>query len=120
MISRRTGLVAGVGLAAGLAIGAVGSAAAASPSFDPSHRSMMNGPSFAPDASFGPGMMDGSGTTRAGMMGRGMLGSGSGAGMMASLSPADREELLAKCDAIHDAMHSALNASPGPSATPKS
>jgi hypothetical protein len=115
MIGRRTGLIAGVALATGLAIGAVGSTAAASPSFDPSHRSMMNGASFAPDASFGPGMMDGSGTTRAGMMGW-----GSGAGMMGSLSTADRQKLLDQCDEIHDAMHAALNVSPAPSSPPKS
>lgn len=115
MIGRRTGLIAGMALATGLAIGAVDSTAAASPSFDPGHRSMMNGASFAPNASFGPGMMDGSGATRAGMMGWGF-----GTGMMGSLSSEDRQKLLDQCDQIHDAMHAALNVSPAPSATPKS
>ena len=107
MINRRTGLVAGAVLAIGLAIGAVGSAAASNPTIGPGHHPMMGG-SFAPGSSFGPGMMGGWGYP--GMM--------SGSGMMGSLSPADRQKLLEQCDQIHDAMHSAYDTSPEPSASP--
>jgi hypothetical protein len=103
MSIRRTGIVAGVALAAGLAIGTVASATAANPTFDPGRHPMMGG------ASFGPGMMGG------GMMGGYGSGSGYGPGMMGNLSPADREKLLQQCDEMHDAMHESLNASPTPS-----
>lgn len=103
MTNRRTGFIAAAALAIGLAIGAVGSTAAANPTTPPGHHSMMGG-SFAPGSSFGPGMMGGS------MMG--------GSGIMGNLSDADRQKLLERCDEVHDAMHSALGASPAPSASP--
>ena len=43
MITRRTGLVAGAALAAGLAIGFAGSAMAANPTASPDYHSMMGG-----------------------------------------------------------------------------
>jgi hypothetical protein len=107
MTGRRTGLIAGCALAIGLAVGTIGSAAAAGPTTTRSHHSMMGG-SFAPGSTFGPGMMGGSGY-------QGMMG---GSGMMGNLSDTDRQKLLQQCDQIHDAMHSALEASPSP--TPKS
>lgn len=73
MITRRTGLIAGAALAAGLAIGFAGSALAANPTAAPGYPSMMGGhgmmggASFAPGSSHGPGMMGGS--YGAGMMG---------------------------------------------------
>lgn len=92
MTTRRTGIVAGIALAAGLAIGTVASASAANPSFDPGRHPMMGG------SSFGPGMMGGS-------------------GMMDGLAPADREKFLQQCDEMHDAMLKALSGSPEPTAT---
>lgn len=78
MITRRTGLIAGAALAAGLAIGLAGTVLAANPSAAPGYPSMMGGrgmmggsgwggQSFAPDSSYGPGMMGG--FNGAGMMG---------------------------------------------------
>ena len=98
MTNRRTGFIAAAALAIGLAIGAVGSTAAANPTTPPGHHSMMGG-SFAPGSSFGPGMMGGS-------------------GLMGNLSDADRQKLLERCDEVHDAMHSALGTSPASSASP--
>ncbi len=73
MITRRTGLIAGAALAAGLAIGLAGNVLAANPTAAPGYRSMMGGhgimggASFAPGSSYGPRMMGGS--YGAGMMG---------------------------------------------------
>jgi hypothetical protein len=74
MSIRRSGLIAGVALAAGLAIGTVGSSVGSNPTFDPGRHPMMGG---------------------RGMMG----GSGYGPGMMRYLSPAECDE---RRDAMHD------------------
>ncbi len=73
MITRRTGLIAGAALAAGLAIGFAGTVLAANPTAGPAlpsmmgDRGMMGGASLGPGSTYGPGMMGGS--YGAGMMG---------------------------------------------------
>jgi hypothetical protein len=105
VITRRTGLVAGAALAAGLAIGFAGSAMAANPTASPDYHSMMGG----------RGMMGGGG-----MMGGASFAPGStfGSGMMGGLSQEQRQQVLQRCDKTHDAMRDALSASPSPSTSP--
>ena len=96
MINRRTGLVAGVALAVGLAIGTVGSATAADPTASPGFGpmmgggGMMGGASFRPGATFGPGMMGG-------------------------ITEDQRQQTLEWCDRMHDALHGSASPSSGPS-----
>jgi uncharacterized cupredoxin-like copper-binding protein len=65
VITRRTGLIAGAALAAGLAIGLAGSVLAANPTAAPGYPSMMGGhgmmggATLAPGSTYGPGMMGG-------------------------------------------------------------
>ncbi len=102
MTRRRGGALLGVGIALGLAIGAVGSTLGASPAPSTGPQApwgwmmgsggMMGGWSPAPGATYGPGMMDG-------------------------VNGAARDALLKACDEMHDAMHrawSGSDASPAP------
>ncbi len=94
MITRKTGFVVGAALAAGLAIGFAGPALAANPTASPDHHSMMGGggmmggATFAPGYTFGPGMMGG-------------------------LSQEERQQILERCDQMHDAMHVSASSSAG-------
>jgi hypothetical protein len=105
MIDRRTGFVAGAALAAGLAIGLAGNVLAANPTASPGHPSVMNG----------RGMMGGHG-----MMGGASFAPGStyGPGLMGSLAPDQWQQMLERCDRIHDTMHDGQDESPSPSKTP--
>jgi hypothetical protein len=116
VIARRTGFIAGAALAVGLALGFGGSALAANPTASPDYRSMMGGhgmmsSSFGPGSAFGPGMMGGASFAS---------GSTFGPGMMGGLSQEQLQQMLQRCDQIHDAMHDSFGASPSPSTTPVS
>lgn len=112
MITRKTGFVAGAALAAGLAIGFAGSALAANPTASPGYPSMMGGhgmmggTSSAPGSTYGPGMMNGATFAP---------GSTFGPGMMGGLSPEQRQQILDRCDQIHDSMHASASPSTSPS-----
>ncbi len=95
MTRTRSGLLLGAGLALGIAVGAAGSALAASP---------------APAA----GNAAATTTPWSQMMGGWAT---SGPGMMGSIDPSQRAALLQACDEAHDAMHSWASgeASPAPS-----
>ena len=114
MTPTRGGLLLGAGLALGIAVGAAGSALAASPP-------PAGGNAGGTDTPWSQ-MMGGSGGWDAGMMG-GWASNVSpsatfGPGMMGSLGPSQRAALLQACDGAHDAMHAWASgeASPAPSA----
>ncbi len=83
MTRTRGGLLLGAGLALGIAVGAAGSALAASPA---------------------PATGNAAATTTPWSQMMGGWGS-SGPGMMGSLDPSQRAALLQACDEAHDAMH---------------
>ena len=102
MKTRRKGALVALALAGGIAIGAAGSTLAAGPTPSPSSWTQMMGGSSG-------GMMGGS---SGGMMG------GSSGGMMGGAVPGDQQAMLKQCDAMHDAMHAALEG--GSQASPSS
>ncbi len=131
------GLLPGVGLAAGIAIGAAGSAFAASPapttttspaaitSAAPSWSQMMGNSgagmmnlspssSAAPSPTFGPATMGGSASST------GAPSATFGSGMMVGLDPSQRAALYEACDAMHDAIHGAGPDEAAPTSTPAS
>lgn len=112
MTPTRGGLLLGAGLALGIAVGAAGSALAASPA-----------PAGGNAATTTPWtqMLDGSGGWGAGMMGGWASNVAPSAitrpGMMGSLDASGRAAVLQACDEAHDAMHAWASgeASPAPS-----
>ena len=94
MNTRRASALVALALAGGIAIGAAGSTLAAGPTPSPSSWTQMMGGSSG------------------GMMG------GSSGGMMGGAVPGDQQAMLKQCDAMHDAMHAALEG--GSQASPSS
>ncbi len=107
----RQGAIAALALAAGVAIGAAGSVAAASPGSSPVPTSSSPVPtSSSPVPSVDPWTWMADGMSGTGMMGR--LGLTDRTGMMGGLDPEQRHALYERCDALHDAMHSDAPAAP--------
>jgi hypothetical protein len=110
MTPTRGGLLLGAGLALGIALGAAGSALAASPS-------PAGGTAPAADTPWS-GMLGGWGGGMMGGWASNVAPSASfGPGMMGSLDPSQRAAVLEACDEAHDAMHAWASgeASPAPS-----
>ena len=113
MTPTRGGLLLGAGLALGIAVGAAGSALAASPT-------LAGGNAGGSDTPWSQ-MMGDVGGWDAGMMGgwtSNVAPSASfGPGMMGSLDASGRAAVLQACDEAHDAMHAwaSGDASPAPS-----
>ena len=98
MTRARGGLLLGAGLALGIAVGAAGSALAASPAPATGNAAATTTPWSQMMGGWGPGMMGGWNSNVS-------PSATSGPGMMGSLDPSQRAALLQACDEAHDAMH---------------
>ncbi len=110
MTPTRGGLLLGAGLAIGIAVGAAGSALAASPTPGGGNAAATDTPWSQMLGGWGAGMMGGwtSNVSPSATVGPGMMG---------SLDASQRTAVLQACDEAHDAMHDLASgeAAPAPS-----